>query len=60
MMIFLAYFKEKNHFQFRQVGFVLNNYTWDIGYNELRNNLYENYIHIIYLVVLCIRKYECV
>lgn len=26
MMIFLAYFKENNHFQFRQVGFVLNNY----------------------------------
>lgn len=48
MMIFLAYFKEKNHFQFRQVGFVLNNYTWDIGYNKLRNNLYENYIHIIF------------
>lgn len=48
MMIFLAYFKEKNHnFQFRQVGFVLNNHTWDIGYNKLRNNLYENYIHII-------------
>lgn len=48
MMIFLAYFKEKNHFQFRQVGFVLNNHTWDIGYNKLRNNLYENYIHIIF------------
>lgn len=38
MMIFLAYFKEKNHFQFRQVGFVLNNHAWDIGYNKLRNN----------------------
>lgn len=37
-MIFLAYFKEKNHFQFRQVGFVLNNYTQDIEYNELSNN----------------------
>lgn len=47
-MIFLAYFKEKNHFQFRHVGFVLNNHTWDIGYNKLRNNLYENYIHIIF------------
>lgn len=48
MMIYLAYLKEKNHFQFRQVGFVLNNHTWDIGYNKLRNNLYENYIHIIF------------
>lgn len=38
MMIFLAYFKEKNHFQFRQVDFVLNNYTWDIEYYELSNN----------------------
>lgn len=37
MMIYLAYLKEKNHFQFCEVGFVLNNYTWDIGYNELSN-----------------------
>lgn len=46
MMIFLAYFKEKNHFQFCQVGFVLNNYTWDIGYNKLSNNIHESFIHI--------------
>lgn len=59
MMIFLAYFKEKNHFQFRQVGFVLNNHTWDIGYNEFSNNIHESYILILYLVVLSIRKYEC-
>lgn len=48
-MIFLAYFKEKNHnFQFCQVGFVLNNYTWDIGYNELSNNIHvhESCMHI--------------
>lgn len=47
MMIFLAYFKEKNHFQFRQVGFVLNNYTWDIGYNEFSNNIliFSGFIH---------------